>query len=117
MYACQAGEARQRRSQSWGTQNKRAVRSGLTLVIWLPLHPSLEHLPRACDVLKQLLEVDKLEPHLIHPGEQCDRSVVQVPGVLDVSRFQLLRERRAETSGRERDLVSAREHEQGRAGT
>jgi hypothetical protein len=72
---------------------------GLTLVIRLPLHPPLKDLPRPCDVLKELLEVDEFEPHLVDSREEGDGSVVKVPGMLDVSSFELLLERRAGSRG------------------
>jgi hypothetical protein len=59
------------------------------LVVGLPLHPSLKHLPGARDVFQKFLEVDVLVPELIDAREQGDGTVKEVAGVLYVSRLEL----------------------------
>ena len=107
MYACHAVDTKRVRSAGSATIYRAGVDAkasrelerkegkgggglGLTLVIRLPLHPPLEDLSRSGDVLEKLLEVDKLEPHLVDSRKEGDGSVVEVSGVLDVSSFEFL---------------------------
>ena len=59
------------------------------LVIWLPLHPALEHLPRTRHILEEFLEIDILVPELVDAREQGDCAIKEIACVLDVARLEL----------------------------
>ena len=61
------------------------------MVIRLPLHPALEDLPGSRHIAQHLFHVDVFVPQLVNSGQDLDRPVPDVAGVVDeaVAHFHL----------------------------